>query len=161
MGKKIDRLSATLVKLLKARGLEGGLSEYRIAGQWEKSVGKVIALHARPASVRGKKLTLVVDSPAWMQQLSLLKPELVLKVNDALGRDVVRDITLKLGELASPGRRSEERAVPTPLTAEERERIERYVRELHDPDVRESLRRLIEKDFESRKGAAAGKETRK
>jgi predicted nucleic acid-binding Zn ribbon protein len=152
MAKKFEKLSTLLGGMLKARGLQGHLSEYRIIGQWEKTVGAVIARHARPQSLRGKKLFLSVDSPAWMQQLSLMKTELIEKVNSGLGRDTVKDITLRLGEIDSPEQRMEEAPVQTPLNAEERERIERFVREIHDPDVREAMRRVIEKDFQSKKG---------
>ena len=49
--------------------------------------------------LRGKKLFLAVDSPAWMQQLSLLKPEIIEKVNAALGKEAVKEITLNIGEV--------------------------------------------------------------
>jgi hypothetical protein len=149
--KKIDKLSVTLGKMLKARGLESRLSEYRVLGQWEKAVGAVIARHARPQSVRGKKLTLVVDSPAWMQQLSLLKPELLEKMSKKLGKDVIREIALKLGEVAFSATPEEAPPVRVSLSREESATIETYLEEIRDPDTRESIRRVIEKDFLNRK----------
>lgn len=151
MKKKLDRLSYTLGSMLKARGLRGRLSEYRVFGLWEKAVGPVIARHAQPQAVRGKKLTLVVDSPAWMQQLSLLKPEIMEKVNSTLGKKTINDITLRLGEVESQAAPPEEPPVRSVLNQEEREKIEDYVRGISDPDTREAVRRVIEKDFLSRK----------
>ncbi len=151
MGKKLDRLSYTLGSMLKARGLGSRLSEYRVFGQWEKSVGPVIARHAQPQAVRGKKLTLVVDSPAWMQQLSLLKPEIVEKVNRTLGKETIKDITLRLGEIESRAEPSEEPRVRSVLGQGEREKIEDYVRGVSDPAIKEAISRVIEKDFLSRK----------
>jgi predicted nucleic acid-binding Zn ribbon protein len=151
MKKKLDRLSYTLGSMLKARGLGSRLSEYRVFGQWEKAVGPVIARHAQPQTVRGKKLTLIVDSPAWMQQLSLLKPEIMEKVNSTLGKKTITDITLRLGEVASRAAPPEEPAVSNILNQDEREKIEDYVRRISDPDTREAVRRVIEKDFLSRK----------
>ena len=151
MGKRLDRLSYTLGSMLKARGLGSRLSEYRVFGQWEKSVGPVIARHAQPQAVRGKKLTLVVDSPAWMQQLSLLKPEIVEKVNRTLGKETIKDITLRLGEIESRERPAEEPPVRTVLGQDEREKIEDYVRGVSDPAIKEAISRVIEKDFLSRK----------
>jgi hypothetical protein len=151
MAGKMDRLSAPLGKLLKACGLGSGLHEYRIFGQWEKSVGAVIARHAQPQSLRGKKLTLIVDSPAWMQQLSLLKPEIVEKVNHHLGKGVVKDITLKLGEVEFRGQPVEEPPVLNVLDRDDREKIETYVRGIGDADTREAIRRVIEKDFLNKK----------
>jgi len=150
--KKIDKLSVTLARLLSARGMSGTLHEYRVHGRWEKIVGAAVARHAQPVSVRGKKLALVVDSPAWMQQLSLLKPVIIEKVNSVVGRETIRDITLKLGEVAPPGIPDEE-PLPAraPLDAEDRLKIEGYVHGIEDSEIREALRRLIEKDFQSRK----------
>jgi predicted nucleic acid-binding Zn ribbon protein len=151
MGRKLDRLSRTLGSMLKARGLGGRLDEYRVFGQWEKSVGRVIARHAQPQTVRGKKLTLVVDSPAWMQQLSLLKPEIIEKVNRNLGKGAIKDITLRLGEVESREYPSELPPARTVLGQDEQGIIEDYIREISDTDTREAVRRVIEKDFLSRK----------
>jgi predicted nucleic acid-binding Zn ribbon protein len=151
MKKKLDRLSYTLGSMLKARGLGSRLSEYRVFGLWEKTVGPVIARHAQPQAVRGKKLTLVVDSPAWMQQLSLLKPEIMEKVNSILGKKTINDITLRLGEVESQAAPPEEPPVRSVLNQDERGKIEDYVRGISDPDTREAVRRVIEKDFLSRK----------
>jgi predicted nucleic acid-binding Zn ribbon protein len=154
MGRKLDRLSHTLGSMLKARGLGSRLDEYRVFGQWEKSVGPVIACHAQPQTVRGKKLTLVVDSPAWMQQLSLLKPQIVEKVNRNLGKEAIKDIMLRLGEVESRQLSSEAHPVRTVLAPDERAKIEDYVREISDADTREAVRRVIEKDFLNRKRGA-------
>ena len=148
MAGKINRLAVTLAKMLKAQGLEGRLQEYRVFGQWEKAVGKVIARHAQPCSLRGKKMTLVVDSPAWMQQLSLLKPEIVDKVNRRLEHNAIRDIMLKLGEVAPRTEEvSEDLPVRADLDRDEREKIENALQDLHDPEIKEAVRRVMEKDF--------------
>ena len=114
-------------------------------------MGPVIACHAQPQAVRGKKLTLVVDSPAWMQQLSLLKPEIIKKVNSTLGKETIKEITLRLGEVESREQPLEEPIVSYVLNQDEREKIEDYIREISDTDTREAVRRVIEKDFLSRK----------
>ena len=152
MARKLERISIPIGKTLAARGLAGRLSEYRIFGQWEKTVGPGIASHAQPVSVRGRKLFLAVDSPAWMQQLSLLKPEIIGKVNRSLGKEAIKDITLRIGEIAPATRPPADASVRAVLDPEEREKIEEYVRHLHDAVNREAVRRVIEKDFLSRKG---------
>ncbi|HUJ16619.1 MAG TPA: DUF721 domain-containing protein [Nitrospirota bacterium] len=153
MGKKLDRVSSTLAGILRSRGMQGRLEEYRIFGQWEKTVGGLVASHARPTTMRGSKLFLTVDSPAWMQQLSLLKPEIIEKVNRGLGKDAVQDIALTLGEVPKA-----EHTPPAPrsfraeLTPDERTRIDDAVAEIRDPEVKAAFRRVMEKDVLSRKG---------
>ena len=152
--RKIELLSRTIEKLLAARGLAGRMKEYRVFTVWEQAVGAVIARHAQPATIRGRKLTVIVDSSAWMQQLSLLRPELTEKLNRVLGEAVVEQITLRLGEVASltPAERPASHPA-APLTAEERETIEHAVSCIADPAVRESLRHLMEKDLVARQAS--------
>lgn len=148
MGRKLERMSSALGALLRARGMQARLSEYHILGRWERTVGPAIASHAHPMSLRGTKLFLAVDSPAWMQQLSLLRPEIIEKLNRVLGKDKVKEIVLNLGDVPGAVRRSDQpEPVRRELTSEERQKIEGFVGEVRDDEVRQAIRRVIEKDF--------------
>ncbi len=152
MSKKLERISSTLGSLLRARGLSSRLNEYRIFGQWDSIVGKTIALHAQPLSVRRKKLTVLVDSSTWHHHLSQLRPELLEKINRILGKEGIDGIVFKIGGLEprhSTG--SADAGTPAVLTSEESRRIEEYVRSLKDEDLRQAAIRLIEKDMLYRK----------
>jgi hypothetical protein len=151
--RKVEKLSATIEKLLASRGMASKLKEYRVYGQWGRAVGEVIAGHAQPSMVRGKKLYVTVDSSAWMQQLSLLKPDIMEKLNAAMGANAVESITLKLGELeVSPRPRTKTpEPEPPPLGPEERRRIEELASVIADPEVRRSFMHLVEKDFRARR----------
>jgi len=150
--RKVEKLSSTIEKILRDRGWGTKLKEYRIYGIWERAVGKGIARHARPAGMRGKKLTVLVDSSAWMQQLSLLKPEIMGKVNQHLREDAVESITLKLGEFEpSTVQRDEYRPPEGKLGPEEQAKIEACVAEIADEQTRESLRHLMEKNLLNKK----------
>ncbi len=152
--RKVEKLGITLEKVLNRRGLASKLKEYRLFGQWERAVGSVIARHAQPSAIRGKKLTVTVDSSAWMQQLSLLRPEIMNKVNACLREEAVDSITLRIGELDLPApSRVEPRPPSGSLDAGERRRVEEYVAAIADAEVRESFRRMIEKDLLSKKQA--------
>ncbi len=153
VAKKLDRMSRIIGSLMKARGLQSRMSEYRIFGHWEKTVGSVIAGHAQPVSVRGSKLFLAVDSPAWMQQLSLLKPEIIEKVNRGLGKEAIKEISLNLGEITPLRAPAEKESAQSPVTLspEDRSSIESTVAGIKDVEVRQALRRVMEKDFSSKK----------
>ncbi len=150
--KTIDRFSVTLDRILKSCGMQARLQEYRLQSRWDRTVGPAIARHAQPAAIRGGKLQVIVDSPAWMQQLSLMKPEIIRKLNEAMRSGGVKDITLRLGEVAPSGAEQQEEAAPLPqLTDRDRTRIEEYLHPIGDADTREMVRRVIEKDMRSRK----------
>jgi predicted nucleic acid-binding Zn ribbon protein len=152
---KVEPLSSTIEKILNDRGWGAKLKEYRVFSLWQKAVGPGIARHAQPASIRGKRLTVMVDSSAWMQQLSLLKPEILSRVNDRLGPDGIESITLKLGELERADERPEEfQAVAGKLEAGEQKRIEECIAGIKDPQTREALKQVMEKDLLSKKRTA-------
>jgi len=150
---KIEKLSGTLQKIINARGLAARLGIYRILGQWEGMVGNVISRHAQPLSIRGKSLSVQVDSPVWMQQLSLLKPELIEKANGVLGAGSIKEIMLVLGDVRSAGKQKERAEPLPPLNDEEQKLVEGVISEVADPEIKDALRKLMEKDLRSRKKA--------
>jgi hypothetical protein len=152
MARGIDKFSTTLSRILKARGLEGRLHEYRIFALWDRAVGPAIARHAQPRTLRGRKLALIVDSPAWMQQLTLMKPEIIEKLNRALGGETVGDMTMRLGEVAvSDEPEADEAPAGAELSADERETIEQHLQDIEDPAIRDAIRRVFEKEVRNRK----------
>jgi hypothetical protein len=149
---KVEKLSSTIERILNDRGWGAKLKEYRVFSLWQKAVGPGIARHAQPASIRGKRLTVMVDSSAWMQQLSLMKPEVLSRVNDRLGPDGIESITLKLGELERADERPEEyQPAAGKLETGEQKRIEEYLAGVKDPEAREALKKVIEKDLLNKK----------
>jgi hypothetical protein len=149
---KVEKLSSTIERILNDRGWGAKLKEYRVFSLWQKAVGPGIARHAQPASIRGKRLTVMVDSSAWMQQLSLMKPEVLSRVNDRLGPDGIESITLKLGELERADVRPEEyQPADGKLETGEQKRIEEYLAGVKDPEAREALKKVMEKDLLNKK----------
>ncbi len=60
-------------------------------------MGEAIAENAQPAAIRGKLLVVNVSSSIWMQQLQFNKKEMLKKINDALGKQLVNEIKFKVG----------------------------------------------------------------
>jgi predicted nucleic acid-binding Zn ribbon protein len=145
---KVEKLSSTIEKILNDRGWGAKLKEYRVFSLWDRAVGPGIARHAQPVSIRGKRLTVIVDSSAWMQQLSLMKPEVLSRVNDRLGPDGIESITLRLGELERPASKPEAYVAPSgKLDEAEQKRVEEYLAGIGDPEAWAALRQVIEKDL--------------
>jgi predicted nucleic acid-binding Zn ribbon protein len=101
----LTSIGAILDPLIRSLGLEGAWTEYRLQSEWTGIVGETIAAHTQPQRLRFNKLTVLVDSPVWMQQLSFLKPELIRKVNRAMGRTLVQELVLRPGRVDSPAER--------------------------------------------------------
>lgn len=71
---------------------------------WEGAVGSAIAGEASPLSERDGTLTLLCSSAVWMQEIDLMGPLLVEKINAALGAERVRAVrcVATCGRHASP-----------------------------------------------------------
>jgi predicted nucleic acid-binding Zn ribbon protein len=102
--KKMSRpapLGTTLQQAMEAARIDVDLDAYRLWQQWEDVVGQPIAQNTQPEAIKGKLLLVNVSSAPWMQQLQFLKLELIEKLNEALGKDLVGDIRFKIGPVES------------------------------------------------------------
>jgi hypothetical protein len=141
---------SSLAEILRERfgslGLEKKLHQARIFSQWEETVGSRIAAHSRPSYVRNGRLTVVVDNPAWSQQLSLLRPDLLRKIAGVIGAGVITDIYLTSGTV-DPPLPDEEAVPPEELPGEPDPEvvaaIDREASLIKDEALRESFRSTL------------------
>ena len=66
---------------------------------WAHAVGATIAENTQPAAFKGRLLLVHVSSSVWLHQLQFRKQDLIEKVNVACGRQLVDDISFKIGPL--------------------------------------------------------------
>ena len=59
---------------------------------WPSVVGDVIAAEAGPTAERGGTVTVSCRAAVWAQELDLMAPELVARLNAALGHEAVRSL---------------------------------------------------------------------
>jgi hypothetical protein len=79
---------------LRGAGLAETSDIWQITQLWPRSVGSRIARRATPIGLARGDLTVAVGDAVWRQELALLGPEIVVKLNRDLGRDVVRRLRL-------------------------------------------------------------------
>ena len=56
-----------------------------VQGLWSDAVGEAIAAEARPSSERGGVVTVSCSASVWAQELDLMAPEIVTRLNGLLG----------------------------------------------------------------------------
>jgi len=143
--RRAARAGSIIQQLFEARGMERKLREYRAWEIWEQVVGAQIASHARPLRLRDGVLEVRVDQPIWMQQLRLMAPQILAKLNQTLGEELVREIYWRRGTL-KPAEAPSEPAKPfklPPLTEEESRAAEQVAAALDDPELRQALASLL------------------
>jgi len=58
----------------------------RVQAVWQEVAGEVVAAEAEPVSERAGTVSCSCASGVWANELELLSPELVARLNEALGR---------------------------------------------------------------------------
>src|SRR5919109_4717827 len=141
-------VSALLTAALRGKPAEKRLKEGRIWLLWEEAVGRQIASHARPVTLRDGVLTVAVANAPWMQELNFLQRGLAEKLNSLLGEPIVREIFLKAGRIEPPRPpEPEPRPAARELTPAEQELIDAETAAVDDPEIRASLARLMARHY--------------
>jgi predicted nucleic acid-binding Zn ribbon protein len=69
----------------------------RVQGVWESAAGQAVAQAARPTAERAGVLTVMCSAAVWAQELTLMAPELIARLNSALGEGLVRELRCRTG----------------------------------------------------------------
>ncbi len=69
---------------------------YEVVEKWPELAGAQIAGKSRAIGLQGDLLLIEVDHPAWVQELNLLKPQLMAKIRRSYPRSGVKDIRFSL-----------------------------------------------------------------
>lgn len=147
--KKPVSIGRALAEFLERSGLGRLTVMSGLATKWETLLGSGIAGHSRPDSIRGGVLTVIVESSAWMNQLSLLSPDIIAKLNEGLGDEgQITELRFRMGKFG-PARKDESAAKQAPRikrrkpSADELAEIERAVAKIADPGIRAAARKLL------------------
>ena len=150
---QIERLGEILGKSLQRLNLEGRLTEYRVWPIWNEIVGPTIARNAQPEKIRHGTLFVKVTAPTWMQQLQYMKEMIAEKLNQRVGKEVVKNIFFVVGKVEAdepPPKAEDPSTPPRPQPGSESIPAEEQLRSIQDPEIRQSLQRLFE--AKSRRG---------
>ena len=109
----------------------------RLIRIWPEMVGEAIARRTEVASVKFHTAVIKVVGAMWIQELNLMKPQILGRLRDALGDDSLRDLRFVLGRIS---RRERPRLRVVPRAP--RHAIE--LPELKDPELRRAFASLIE-----------------
>ena len=75
--------------------------------RWKDIVGKAVADHASPSSLRDGVLKVRVDSPGWATEMGYMAGEIRSRINAALGSAVVSEVRVWVGSKnENPGQSS-------------------------------------------------------
>jgi len=93
---ELQAVGPLLSHILRRLGLDRRLSEYRAVDAWSDVVGPAVAEQARAVAVRDGVLFVDVASNVWMQELGLLRENIIERLNTHLGGPLVRKVVLSI-----------------------------------------------------------------
>lgn len=80
--------------MIEAYGLREKLDVQELADDWNEVAGDMVARHTKDLALSRGRLVITVDSAPLRQELSYLKEDLIARINERLGREVVREVRL-------------------------------------------------------------------
>jgi hypothetical protein len=95
--RSLTPLPDLIAEMIKTHGFQSRMVEFSLQQQWGAIVGPHIAGHTYPESIRHHKLFLLAETSVWLQQLLFLKSEILAKLTEVIGEDVLTDIVLRVG----------------------------------------------------------------
>ncbi len=143
----MEKLGEILDKSLKRLDLSPRLDEYGVWPIWNDIVGATIARNAQPEKIRNGTLFVKVSGATWMQELQYMKEMISQKLNQSLGREVVKNIFFFVGKLDAEAVKSKSQgsapSTPTAPVPPQLKFAEEHLRSIKDPEIRQALRRLF------------------
>jgi predicted nucleic acid-binding Zn ribbon protein len=80
---------------LKESGLDKPLKERQLIQSWESLLGRSVARATTRIFIRDRKLFVYLSSSVIRNELFMLQDDILKKMNEAAGEELVREIILK------------------------------------------------------------------
>ena len=80
--------------IIRQNGLETPLLQKRLIEAWDNVAGEMIAKYTTEKYIRNQDLCVHIENPALRSEISMIKTELIRKLNNAAGGQVIREIRL-------------------------------------------------------------------
>lgn len=151
----MESLGDILARVLEGEALERKLKHPAVFRSWASMVGPLLARRCWPVSVRKGVLLVRVAGPIWMQELQFQKTELLEKLAEIAGPGRIQDIRFTLRGAKSAASKKGMACAQEPfqeksLTQDERLWVEKTSKNIEDPGLRSSLKRILENHLRAR-----------
>ena len=87
---KPERIGKILTRIMARRGFQRQIFQEQIENIWAETVGEILVGQTRPGNIRCGVLEVFVAHSIFEQELSLLQPEILQKLNAAMGEKKIK-----------------------------------------------------------------------
>lgn len=89
-----ESIASVLTQFLREQGLEQPFLEHKLVAAWPKVLGETVARYTGKMEIKDGVLRVQILSAPLRQELFLCRFELVKRLNEAVGAEVIADIRL-------------------------------------------------------------------
>jgi len=143
-----------LPKVLSKKKILLDILDHRILDTWRKAVGPQISAQTYPFKFKNNILFVNVSTPAWMQQLSFMKQEIMDKVNPDWKREEIKNIYFAIGDIPDtspqPGGHASDFS-PRLLKEREKRIIRENLSQIDDEELKGILKKVMTKEIIKRR----------
>lgn len=90
--RNVKEIKDLILRNLRAQGLETPLLQKRLIEAWPTVMGDVIAGYTQNLYIRNQTLYVHLTSPALRADLSMQRQEIVRKLNESVGSQVIAEV---------------------------------------------------------------------
>lgn len=101
---KPESVGPILDRLLKNLEIDKKVDEGQALLIWPEAVGPKMAAKTKPESVFRGRMTVLAQNPSWVQECTFLRIQIKEKLNKMLGREIIKAIVFKVGEVQDTGK---------------------------------------------------------
>lgn len=87
-------IADVLNRCLRQDGLETPLNQMRLVNSWEKVVGHAVGRYTAGKYIRNRVLWVKITSPALRSDLSMMRTQLVRRLNNEVGANIIEDVRI-------------------------------------------------------------------
>jgi len=148
--KQAERVGSLIKQILGQPGFGEQITRHQAWLVWDQLVGEQIAARARPLKLRKGVLEVQVDHPVWMQQLQMMKPQILEKINAKIPNAGITNIYLRQTRGSQTHQPLKTQQTPEPpswtkikLTDAEKESIEEELFPVKNSELKQQMRELF------------------
>lgn len=92
--KEVKPISELLSQYLRRQGMETPLLQRRVIEAWDTVLGPTIAQYTTQKFIKNQVLFVKILNPAMRQDLTMMRSQLVKRLNDAVGSQIITEVRI-------------------------------------------------------------------
>lgn len=92
--RKVQSIDELLPRVIRENGLETPLLQRRLIDAWDTVTGNIVANYTGEKYICNQTLFVHISNPALRADLSMMRSQLVRRLNESVGSMVITDVKL-------------------------------------------------------------------